>query len=79
MSAEETIFERSLYTEASGHRLLDRASIDAIHRKSIARYEYWPMSVVGNSREWMRKSLLFAMHRHRHCLRPWTSGLTILL
>jgi oligoendopeptidase F len=59
MSAEETAFERSLYTEASGHSLLDRASIDAIYRKSIAPYEYWPMSDVGNSREWMRKSLLF--------------------
>ncbi len=59
MSAEETAFERSLYTEASGHPLLDRASIDAIYRKSIAPYEYWPMSDVGNSREWMRKSLLF--------------------
>jgi oligoendopeptidase F len=59
MSAEETTFERSLYTEASGHRLLDRASIDAIYRKSIAPYEYWPMNDFGNSREWMRKSLLF--------------------
>jgi oligoendopeptidase F len=59
MSAEETAFERSLYTEASGHPLLDRASIDAIYRKSIAPYEYWPMSDVGTSREWMRKSLLF--------------------
>jgi oligoendopeptidase F len=59
MSAEETAFERSLYTEASGHALLDRADIDAIYRKSIAPYEYWPMSDVGNSREWMRKSLLF--------------------
>ena len=59
MSAEETAFERSLYTEASGHPLLDRASIDAIYRKSISPYEYWPMSDVGNSREWMRKSLLF--------------------
>ncbi len=59
MSAEETAFERSLYTEASGHPLLDKVSIDAIYRKSIAPYEYWPMSEVGNSREWMRKSLLF--------------------
>ncbi len=59
MSAEETAFERSLYTEASGHPLLDRASIDAIYRKSIGPYEYWPISDVGNSREWMRKSLLF--------------------
>ncbi len=59
MSAEETAFERSLYTEANGHPLLDKASIDAIYRKSIAPYEYWPMSDVGNSREWMRKSLLF--------------------
>ena len=59
MSAEETTFERSLYTEASDHPLLDRAKIDEIYRKSIEPYEYWPMSDVGNSREWMRKSLLF--------------------
>jgi oligoendopeptidase F len=59
ISAEETAFEQSLYTEASGHPLLDRISIDAIYRKSIAPYEYWPMSDVGNSSEWMRKSLLF--------------------
>ena len=59
MSAEETTFERSLYTEASDHPLLDRVKIDEIYRKSIEPYEYWPMSDVGNSREWMRKSLLF--------------------
>ena len=59
MSAEETTFERSLYTEASDHPLLDRANIDGIYRRSIDPYEYWPMSDVGNSREWMRKSLLF--------------------
>ncbi len=59
MSAEETAFEQSLYTEASGHPLMNRGSIDAIYRKSIAPYEYWPMSDVGTSREWMRKSLLF--------------------
>ena len=59
MSAEETTFERSLYTEANGHSLLARDSIDAIYRKSIAPYEYWPIDEVGASREWMRKSLLF--------------------
>lgn len=59
MSAEETTFERSLYTKASGHPLLDRTSIDEIYHQSIAPYEFWPMSDVGNSREWMRKSLLF--------------------
>ena len=59
MSAEETAFERNLYTEGSGNPSLDRASIDETYRKSIATYEYWPMSDVGNSREWMRKSLLF--------------------
>ena len=59
MSAEETSFERSLYTEATGHVLLDRGSIDEIYRKSIGPYEYWPMNDVGKSREWMRKSLLF--------------------
>ncbi len=59
MSAEETTFERSLYTEASGRPMLDRDSIDAIYRKSIAPFEYWPMNDVGNSGGWMRKSLLF--------------------
>ena len=39
--------------------MLDRGSIDEIYRKSITPYEYWPMSDVGKSREWMRKSLLF--------------------
>jgi oligoendopeptidase F len=58
-TAEETAFERSLYTEASGHALLDRDRIDSIYRDSIAPYEYWPMSELGNSRAWMRKSLLF--------------------
>ena len=59
MSAEETAFERSLYTEAGGHALLDQAHIDLIYRQSISPYESWPMSDVGTSRGWMRKSLLF--------------------
>lgn len=59
MSAEETTFERSLYTEANGHPLLDRDSIDTMYRKSIAPYEYWPIEEVGTSRQWMSKSLLF--------------------
>ena len=59
ITAEEAGFERSLYTEASGQPLLDRAKIDSIYRDAIAPYEYWPMSDVGTSRAWMRKSLLF--------------------
>jgi oligoendopeptidase F len=59
ITAEEAGFERSLYTEASGQPLLDRARIDSIYRDTIAPYEYWPMSDVGTSRAWMRKSLLF--------------------
>lgn len=58
-SAEETTLERDLYTSASGHALLDRAGIDSIYRASMAPYEYWPMSDVGRSRGWMRKSLMF--------------------
>jgi oligoendopeptidase F len=58
-SAEETSFEKTLYTSASGHALLDRDRIDEIYRASIAPYEYWPMTDVGTSRAWMRKSLLF--------------------
>jgi oligoendopeptidase F len=59
VSAEETAFERSLYTAASGHALVDRAGIDAIYRESITPYEYWPIAEIGASREWMGKSLLF--------------------
>jgi oligoendopeptidase F len=58
-SAEETSFEKRLYSSASGDALLDRAGIDAIYRASIAPYEYWPMTDVGTSRAWMSKDLLF--------------------
>jgi oligoendopeptidase F len=59
VSAEETAFERSLYTAASGHAQLDRSGIDAIYQESISPYEYWPMPEIGAWREWMRKTLLF--------------------
>ena len=59
ISAEEAAFERSLYTAASGHALLNRADVDSIFRESVSRYEYWPLAEIGASREWMRKSLLF--------------------
>lgn len=59
VTSEETAFERSLYTEASAHQLLDRAQVDSIYQASIAPYEYWPMSDVGASYYWMRKSLVF--------------------
>ena len=59
VSAEETTFERDLYTQAAGKSLLDRPTIDGIYRASIAPYEYWPIDDVGQSRDWMRKSLLF--------------------
>jgi oligoendopeptidase F len=59
VSAEETTFERALYTEAAGKSLLDRPKIDEIFRTSIAPYEYWPVEDTGQSRDWMRKSLLF--------------------
>ncbi|MBD5606636.1 MAG: M3 family oligoendopeptidase, partial [Candidatus Eremiobacteraeota bacterium] len=58
-SAEETSFERSLYTSAAGHPLLDRMQIDALYRRAVGPYEYWPMTDIGASRAWMRKSLLF--------------------
>ncbi|HEY4762646.1 MAG TPA: M3 family metallopeptidase [Candidatus Sulfotelmatobacter sp.] len=58
-SAEETAFERSLYTEPGGDALLDRARIDVLFAASIRPYEYWPVEEVGVSREWMRKRLLF--------------------
>jgi oligoendopeptidase F len=58
-TAEEAAFERALYTEASGHPLLDRYQIDSIYRNSIVPYEYWPMSDVCVSYYWIRKSLLF--------------------
>jgi oligoendopeptidase F len=57
-SAEETAFERSLYTEPRGGGLLDRTRIDILFAASIRPYEYWPIEEVGASREWMRKSLL---------------------
>jgi oligoendopeptidase F len=58
-SAEDTAFERSLYTEPHGDALLDRARIDALFATSIRPYEYWTIEEVGASREWMRKRLLF--------------------
>jgi oligoendopeptidase F len=57
-SAEETAFERSLYTAAVGHAPLDRAAVDRIYRESIAPYESSLPEAV-DSRQWMRKSLLF--------------------
>ena len=59
VSAEETAFERSLYTQSMGQPLLDRAKIDSLYQASIAPYEYWTGADVGQSRLWMRKSLLF--------------------
>lgn len=58
VSAEETDLERNLYRAASGKALLDRAQVDTIYRDSIAPYGYWPITDVGQSRGWMRKSLL---------------------
>ena len=58
-SAEETAFERSLYTKARGGALLDRAQIGVLFADSIRPYEYWPVEEVGASHEWMRKRLLF--------------------
>ena len=58
-SAEEATLERSLYTKAIGHALLDRPQIDAIYQDAISPYEYWPMSDIGTSRNWMRKALLY--------------------
>ncbi len=59
VSAEETEFERSLYTQSVGKQILDQAEVDSLFRTSIAPYEYWPASDVGQSRGWMRKSLVF--------------------
>ncbi len=59
ISAEETAFERSLYTQSIGQPLLDRAKIDSLYWASIAPYEAWPVTDVGESRFWMRKSLVF--------------------
>jgi oligoendopeptidase F len=59
VSAEETSFERSIYTEAVEQPLLDRAKIDSAFRASLQPYEYFPVDDVGQSRGWMRKSLLF--------------------
>ncbi len=59
VSAEETAFERSLYTQSIGKPLLDRAKIDSLYQASIAPYEYWKSSDTGQPRLWMRKALLF--------------------
>ena len=59
VSAEETAFERSLYAETVGGPLLERAKIDSLYQASIAPYEYWPVSDIGQSRGWMRKALVF--------------------
>jgi oligoendopeptidase F len=49
----------NVYKKESGNGLLGRAQIDEIYRAAIAPYEIWPMSDIGASRLWMRKSLLF--------------------
>jgi oligoendopeptidase F len=59
VSAEETSFEKNLYTQAAGHAMLDRAKVDAIFQSSIQPYEFYPMTDAGVSRNWMRKSLVF--------------------
>jgi oligoendopeptidase F len=59
VSAEETAFERDLYTGVLGQPMLDRAEVDAAFRASLMPYEYFPAEDVGQSRGWMRKSLLF--------------------
>jgi oligoendopeptidase F len=59
VSAEETTFEENLYTQASGHALLDSAKLDTVFQNAIQPYESWPMSDAGSSRNWMRKSLLW--------------------
>ena len=59
VSAEETAFEHSLYTESVGQPLLNRSKIDAMYRSAVAPYEVWPIKDVGQSRGWMRKSLVF--------------------
>jgi oligoendopeptidase F len=57
-SAEETVFERSLYTTTAGRAPLNRAQIDELYQAAIAPYESWSMSDVGRSRAWMQKPLL---------------------
>ena len=39
--------------------MLDREKVDAIFQSSLQPYEFWPMTDVGVSRNWMRKSLVF--------------------
>ncbi len=39
--------------------MLDRAKIDSLYQQSIAPYEYWTVSDLGQSRGWMRKELVF--------------------
>ena len=38
---------------------LDREKVDSLYQASIAPYEYWTIADVGQSRLWMRKSLVF--------------------
>lgn len=59
VSAEETAFERALYTRGPNEPLLDRGSIDVAFRTSLQPYEYFSSEDVGQSRGWMRKPLLF--------------------
>jgi oligoendopeptidase F len=59
VSAEEAAFERSLYTATVGKPLLDRSQIDSLYQASIAPYEIWPTADICQSRNWMRKSLIF--------------------
>lgn len=55
VSAEETGFERALYTGGA----LDASTITARYQAAIAPFAYWPMGDAGTARGWMRKALLF--------------------
>jgi oligoendopeptidase F len=59
VSAEETRFERDLYVANSKGQPLDRVAVDEIYRRSVRPLEYWPVSDIGTSRAWMRKSLIY--------------------
>ena len=59
VTTEETSFERSLYTMASGHEILTRPQIDSAYLKAVAPFEYWEATDTGASYNWVRKALLF--------------------
>lgn len=58
-SAQETMFEHSMYESASKRGLLSPQEIDHLYREAIAPYDIWQRSDDEIAQAWMQKSHVF--------------------